>query len=164
MNPNQSNSISLRKKSFAQFPQYNCDNFSIILPLRFYVKSIYLILKPQNAAILTILAAKNFWVFGNFSSRNSQKSKFNTSKIVKKVDFDHCIIFVFKGHLKTKIFVFLPMFELPREVHKSQHPLSIIASLRHFSAQYLLLGTLTFLSNSNSVWPTTINLKKWIEL
>ena len=48
------------------FYSIQCDSFSNILPLRFYVKSIYLILKPQNTAILTILAAKNFWVFGNF--------------------------------------------------------------------------------------------------
>ena len=41
----------------------------------------------------------------------------------------HCIIYAFQGLLKTKIFTFLPLFELLPGAHKSQLPLSVIARI-----------------------------------
>ena len=57
----------------------HCGNFRILLPLRFYVKSILVILQPKNHTNLTTLAALNFQFLGIFC--HFQLSNFHKIKI-----------------------------------------------------------------------------------
>ena len=65
-----------------------CGNFRIFLPLRFYVKLILVILKPQKTAILTIWATLRFeflgtcWYFQVWNVSKNQNSNF--SKLLKR--------------------------------------------------------------------------------
>ena len=62
-----------------------CKNFKIFHPLRFYVKSILVILKPQKTAVSANCAALNFEfleTFDIFKCEIPKKSKFKASKVV----------------------------------------------------------------------------------
>jgi len=84
-------------------PNSQCGNCKILLPLRFYVKSILDILQSLKNAISTILAALYFKflvIFDNFICEMFQKSKLKASKIVKMTVFDQISQIWF--HIKSK--------------------------------------------------------------
>jgi len=68
-----------------------CESFGIFLPLRFYMKSILVIMNPQKIAIFTIWPALNFeflHIFDIFKGEIPKKSKYKASKIVQMTVFD----------------------------------------------------------------------------
>ena len=89
--PIANNYTMLQKRSKCEVDAWLCWSMIILLPLRFYAKSILVILKPSKLPFWPFeqLWILNFSVLLTFASATFfQKSKFKASKIVQSAVFD----------------------------------------------------------------------------
>ena len=107
-------------------------NFRIFLPLQFYVKSIFVILKPQKLhSIWTPLNFEFLGIFDIFKCAIPKESKFKTSEIVKKTLWKSAKLISRKIRVAGKFLKF-------QEYLQSELPIRLLRSVSISKKSHLL--------------------------